>query len=45
MCRLGNIAMCDYQESGTTGQTDTQTTDKVIPMSRYFSHATQKDVF
>ena len=25
MCRLRNIAMCDYQESVTTGQTDTQT--------------------
>ena len=23
MCRLGNIAMRDYQESVTTGQTDT----------------------
>ena len=25
MCRLRNIAMRDYQESVTTGQTDTQT--------------------
>ena len=25
MCRLQNIAMRDYQESVTTGQTDTQT--------------------
>ena len=25
MCRLRNIAMCDYQESVTTGQTDRQT--------------------
>ena len=39
MCRLRNIAMRDYQESVTTGQTDThtdrQTPDKVIPMCRY----------
>ena len=25
MCRLRNIALRDYQESVTTGQTDTQT--------------------
>ena len=25
MCRLQKIAMCDYQESVTTGQTDRQT--------------------
>ena len=25
MCRLRNIAMRDYQENVTTGQTDTQT--------------------
>ena len=25
MCRLRNIAMCDYQENVTTGQTDRQT--------------------
>ena len=52
MCRLRNIAMRDYQESSTTGQTDThthtdgrtdrQTLDKVIPMCRYASQATQK---
>ena len=24
MCRLRNIALCDYQESVTTGQADTQ---------------------
>ena len=24
MCRLRNIAMCDYQESVTTGQADTR---------------------
>ena len=46
MCRLRNIAMRDYQESLTTGQTDRgmdrQTPDKVIPMCRYASKATQK---
>ena len=46
MCHLRNIAMCDYLESVTTGQTDTQTDrqtqDKVIPMCRYASQATQK---
>ena len=45
MCRLRNIAMRDYQESVTIGQTDTrthrQTPDKVIPMCRYASQATQ----
>ena len=35
---------CDYQESVTTGQTDRQTPDKVIPMCRYASQATQKSV-
>ena len=33
---------CDYQESVTTGQTDRQTPDKVVPMCRYASQATQK---
>ena len=46
MCRLRNIAMRDYQESVTTGQThtrtDRQTPDKAIPMCRYTSLATQK---
>ena len=48
MCRLQNIAMCDYQESVTIGQTDRlrqvhrQTPDIVIPMCRYASQATQK---
>ena len=46
MCRLRNIAMRDYQESVTIGQThahtDRQTLDKVIPMCRYASQATQK---
>ena len=45
MCRLRNIAMSDYQESVTTGQTegqtDRQTPDKVIPMCRYASQATK----
>ena len=41
MCRLRNIAMHDYQESMTTGQTDRCRT-KVIPMCRYASQATQK---
>ena len=48
MCRLLNIAMRDYQESVTIGQTDTrthrQTPDKVIPMCRYASQATQKSL-
>ena len=39
-------ALRDYQESVTTGQTDThtdrQTPDKVIPMCRYASQETQK---
>ena len=39
MCHLRNIAICDYQESVTTGQTP----DKVIPMCRYASQTTQKD--
>ena len=47
-CRLRNIAMHDYQENVTTGQThtrtDRQTPDKVIPMCRYASQATQKIV-
>ena len=46
MCRLRNIAMRDYQESVTIGQTDThthrQTPDKVIPMCRYALQATQQ---
>ena len=33
--------MRDYQESVTTGQTDRRTMDKVIPMCRYASQATQ----
>ena len=79
MCRLRNIAMRDYQESVTSGQTDrwkdarqsdpyvplcfatmrdyqesvttrqTETDrempDKVIPMCRYASQATQKVVY
>ena len=49
MCRRRNIAMRDYQESVTTGQTDgrtdRQTPDKVTPMCRYASQATQKRIF
>ena len=45
MCCLWNIAMRDYQKSVTTGQTDRQTLDKVFPMCRYASQATQKLVF
>ena len=49
MCCLRNIAMRDYQEIVTIGQTDTRThrktPDKVIAMCRYASQATQKDVF
>ena len=49
MCRLRNIAMCDYQESVTTGQThgrtDRQMPEKVIPMCRYASQASIKKVF
>ena len=46
MCRLPNIAMRDYQESVTTGQTrtDRQMPDKVIPMYRYASQATQPEL-
>ena len=40
-----NIAMCDYQESVTTRQTDKrmdkQMPDKVIPLCNYASQATQ----
>ena len=36
MCRLRNTAMRDYQESATTGQTDTQTdagqSDPYVPL-------------
>ena len=49
-CTICCVAMRDYQESVTIGQTDTQTDgrtvrltpDKVIPMCRYASQATQK---
>ena len=44
-CTCRNIAMRDYQESVTTGQTDThkngQTPDKGIPKCTYASQATQ----
>ena len=44
MCRLQNTAMHDYQERLRKCDywTDRQTPDKVIPMCRYASHATQK---
>ena len=47
MCCLRNIAMRVWQTDGQTdrrtdGQTDGRTTDKVIPMCRYASQATQK---
>ena len=38
MCRLLNIAMDDYKDT----QTNRQMPDKVIPMCRYASQATQK---
>ena len=50
MCRLQKIAVRDYQESVTTGQThgrtdrqtERQTPDKVIPMCCYALQVTQK---
>ena len=46
MCRLRNIAMHDFKESVTTGQTDgwmeRQGLDKVILMCRYALQVTQK---
>ena len=41
MCRLRNIAMRDYQESVTTGETGRRT-DKGIPMCRYASQKHNK---
>ena len=32
MCRLRNIAMRDYQESVTTGQTDAGQSDPYVPL-------------
>ena len=32
MCRLRNIAMRDYQESVTTGQTDARQSDPYVPL-------------
>ena len=32
MCRLPNIAMCDYQESVTTGQTHARQSDPYVPL-------------
>ena len=49
MCSLQNLAMCDYQESVTIGQTDRQTDrqtlDKVIPMCRHAMQVTQKFMY
>ena len=43
MCRLWNIAMRDYQESVTTGETYTQTDGRTgIFMSRYAPKATKQ---
>ena len=44
MCRLRNIALGGDRRTDrqTDGRTDRQTTDKVIPMCRYASQATQK---
>ena len=42
MCPLRKIAKCDYQESVNTGQTHRRTSDKMIPMGRLASQATQK---
>ena len=50
MCRLRNIAMCDYQESVTTGQMDGQTdrrtearqSDRYVPLC--FTGDTKKQI-
>ena len=46
MCRLRNIALESVTDGWTDRQTDRRTdgrtTDKVIPMCRYASQATQK---
>ena len=41
-CVACKTALRHYQENVTTGQTHRQTPDKVIPMCRYASQATQK---
>ena len=41
MCRLQNIALASVTEKCDDRRTDRQTTDKVIPMCRYASQATQ----
>ena len=43
MCRLRNIALESVTDRQTDRQTDGRTTDKVIPMCRYASQATQKN--
>ena len=42
MCRMRNIALESVTDGQTDGQTDGRTTDKVTPMCRYASQATQK---
>ena len=42
MCRLRNIALESVTDGQTDRRTDRRTTDKVIPMCRYASQATQK---
>ena len=42
MCRLQNMALESVTDGQTDGQMDGQTTDKVIPMCRYASQATQQ---
>ena len=44
MCRLRNIAICEYQESVTTGHTHTHTHRRRTKWCRYASQATQKGV-
>ena len=41
MCRLRNIALRNFQESVTTGQTDTGKSDPYVPLCLNL-HATQK---
>ena len=43
MCRLRNIAMGDYQESGTIGQTDAGQSDPYVPLC--FAGETKRPVF
>ena len=45
MCHRRNIAVHDYQKNVTTGQTDRQTPNKVIPMCSYALQATQQYMY